>query len=316
MDARQKAAQKQFLTRRNLYVLPSQAGCWFLVLDVILWLVGTNYQNNLILALAFLLITLFVVSILHTFANLAGLAVQVAGASPVFVGENAEFKLLINKRGKRARDNLRFYWQRHGIAGPPTTLSLIETDEASISVFLPVTARGWFDPGRLFVETYYPLGLIRCWTRLAMDFSVLAYPKPEQAGPLPDAENFRDEGEESNQRGNDEFAGHREYQAGDSLRTVSWQHYARGIGVFTKQFSANVDHRLWLEWDALAGMHREARLSRLCYWALEAHKADQEFGLHLPGLEIQPARGAGHLQNVLRALALFEVDSHGAGQQP
>ena len=75
-----------------------------------------------------------------------------------------------------------------------------------------------------------------------------------------------------------------------------------------KQFAAYADRRIWLEWDQFPNMHREARLSRICYWVLQLSAAGDEYGLRLPGLEIEPARGDSHRESVLRALALFEVD--------
>jgi len=103
IDSRRPPAKQQNLSRNNLYIFPSWQGLWFLVADIILWLVGTNYENNLILAMAFLLITLFVITILHTFANLSGLSIQLLSVKPVFSGETAEVKILVTRNGKRGR---------------------------------------------------------------------------------------------------------------------------------------------------------------------------------------------------------------------
>ncbi len=302
LDARRPAAKYHILNRNNLFIFPSWQGLWFLVADVILWLVGTNYENNLVLALAFLLITLFIVSILHTFANLSGLGIQLLSVNPVFSGESAEVKLLISRHGKRVRDNIRFYW----FGNLPTVVSLIDEDELQIAVMVKTSGRGWFNPGRIFLESTYPLGIIRCWTRLDLDCQILVYPKPIPAGPLPKAQALRDDGDTSSHRGADEFNGYKTYQAGDSMRNVAWKQYARGLNVMSKEFSAYVDHRLWLDWDYLGGMEREGRLSRLCYWVLECGKTEQEFGLRLPNEEMAPGSGPAQQLQALKMLALFE----------
>ncbi len=84
IDSRRPVANTHHLNRNNLFIFPSQQGLWFLLVNLLLWVLGTNYQNNLILALAFLFLTFFIVAILHTFTNLSGMSVKVLGAAPVF----------------------------------------------------------------------------------------------------------------------------------------------------------------------------------------------------------------------------------------
>lgn len=314
IDSKRPPAKQHFLNRSNLFVFPTLQGFSFLLTAIVLWLVGTNYENNLVLALAFLLVTLFIICILHTFANLSGLSIQFLSAKPVFSGETAEVKLLVSRTGTRGRDSLSFYWRDN----LPAVTSLIDEDEVQITVMVDTQGRGWFDPGRLIVESTYPLGIIRSWTRLDMACKILVYPKPIFAGPLPKAHALRDEGDTSTHRGADEFSGFKAYQPGDSMRDVAWKYFARGLDVMSKEFTAYVDHRLWLDWDFLAGMDREGRLSRLCYWVLECAKADHEFGLRLPGIELPPASGQAHQLQALKILALFDlaVVASGSGDKP
>lgn len=56
-------------------------------------LVGINYQNSLAYGLTFLLMAVFVVTILHTYRNLAGLVLKAGGGAAVFVGEQACFRV-------------------------------------------------------------------------------------------------------------------------------------------------------------------------------------------------------------------------------
>lgn len=302
--SRYPAAALHFLNRRNLFIFPSTNGLWFLALDVLLWLVGTNYENNLILMLAFLLITLFIISILHTFANLTGLTIELMNAKPAFSGDDAEVTLLVKKQGKRARENIHIGWP----LGNTVVVDLVDKDETAVTLFVPTQGRGWFNPGRLRIESYFPLGILRCWSWPDLDCRTLVYPRPIAAGPLPANAATAEEGEQLLESGAEDFAGYRNYQLGDSLRDVAWKHYARGVGVYSKEYVGYADSRLWLDWDTLTGMDREARLSRLCYWALQAYNANKEYGLRLPGVEIQPGSGLHHKLEVLKTLALFEWD--------
>ena len=303
--SRYPVSTRQSFNRRNLFIFPSPNGLWFLALDALLWLVGTNYENNLILMLAFLLTTLFITTILHTFANLTGLTIELMNVKPAFGGDDAEVTLRISKQGKRGRENVHLGWPR----GNTVVVDLVDKDEALVTLFVPTQGRGWFNPGRLMIETFYPLGIMRCWSWPDLDCRILVYPRPISAGPLPATATAAEEGEQVLAHGADDFAGYRNYQLGDSLRDVAWKHYARGVGLYAKDYVAYADTRLWLEWDALPGMDREARLSRLCYWALQASSANKDYGVRLPGAEVQPSSGFHHKMEVLKTLALFEVET-------
>jgi uncharacterized protein (DUF58 family) len=53
----------------------------------------------------------------------------------------------------------------------------------------------------------------------------------------------------------------------------------------------------------------EQRLSHLCYWALEFDRQEEEYGLRLPGVVIEPGMGERHRDQVLQALALYGIEA-------
>ena len=86
-----------------------------------------------------------------------------------------------------------------------------------------------------------------------------------------------------------------------------------------KYYADFQSEELWLDWESFSGCDRESRLSRLCGQVLRIENSNQTdicYGLRLPGLEIAPACGETHRQQVLRSLALFELshDREGQGQ--
>ncbi len=290
------------LTSKNIFIFPSRAGFAFVFLFVLLWLVATNYENNLVFAITFLLSSLFIVSILYTFGNLSGLRISLVNSHPVFKGEDAGFELLVEKQNKRLYENIMLSWS----GNPSVVVNLIEHEQKRITLHFPATRRGRMTPGRLLVETYYPLGLLRAWSWLDLDAAVLVYPQPVKAGPLPGKAGNAEQGDIVNLAGNDDFYGFRKYQPSESLNHVSWKHYAKGQGLLSKEYSETVMQCLWLDWDDFDGLGRESRLSRLCYWVLEAAKSKNEYGLRLPGIEISPGKGEQHRNKLLGELALFE----------
>jgi uncharacterized protein (DUF58 family) len=179
---------------------------------------------------------------------------------------------------------------------------------------IPVAARGWYRPERLRIESTFPLGLLRCWTWVALDQRALVYPaplvSPEPAGAAGDALD----GRWLSGAGDDEFFGIRDYRAGDNPRRVYWKGLARGQALQTKDYATAIADARWLDWGQFPGLDQERRLSALCYWVLDYHRKELEFGLRLPGSELAPASGDRQRDAALRALALFGISDEGVGQ--
>jgi uncharacterized protein (DUF58 family) len=106
--------------------------------------------------------------------------------------------------------------------------------------------------------------------------------------------------------GADDFVGLRGYHAGDSLRHVDWKALARGRGLLSRQFGGDRADQVWIDWEGWPGLETEARLSRLCRCILDAARSQVDYGLRLPGREIEPAHGTAHEHRCLAALARFE----------
>ena len=109
------------------------------------------------------------------------------------------------------------------------------------------------------------------------------------------------------QCGAEDFAGLRPFQAGDSLRRVAWKAYARGQGLYTKQFAGTDVVSHVFDYESLAGLPAESRLEQLCRWVLDAQERGEAFALRLPGTSIETNVGPAHRERCLNALALFEV---------
>jgi len=303
LDRRSPPAKRVTLDHGKLFILPSRASLGFLLVVALLWLLGTNYENNLVFALTFLLVSLFAVLPVHTFANLSGVELRLLETRPAFAGDYAEAQIHVGRRGSRAREWIQISWPPEAGAG----VDLVERDSADIRVALPVVRRGRVRAPRLRVESRFPLGLFRCWSWVDLDVEFLVYPRPVAAGPLPmgAVSGEGDSGETI--RGGDDFAGLKPYQPGDSLRHLAWKQYAAGRDLNSKDYESHADARLWLDWDLLGGREVETRLGNLCHWALQAEREQTAYGLRIPGTTLTPALGPDHLQRVLTTLALFPV---------
>jgi uncharacterized protein (DUF58 family) len=296
-------ARSVTLDQKRIFIFPSRVGLFFGLALFLMLITGINYQNNMTFALTFLLATLFVVGVLHTYANLSGLKIHAVHARSAFPGQQTEFQILIERSERRDAVALRTTWPH----STESVVNLVGRDSVRISLHAPVGERGWYNPGRLLLESTYPLGLLRCWTWLDLDLNALVYPRPLASAALPGSATEKPDGASVAMDGNDDFSGFRNYRRGDSLKHVHWKGLAKGHSLQSKQYAAYADRSVWLDWDMFPGLGMEQRLSHLCYWALELEAQNEEYGLRLPGLVIEPGLGEKHRDTVLKELALHGV---------
>ena len=172
IDRRSRLATEHRLGHKNLYIFLTWRGMALLLVVLILWLFGTNYQNNLILALVFFTLSVFHIVKLLTYFNLSGLQLRWQSAAPVFVGEQARFIFVIKRTRKSYADALLLQFQRakHSAEQEQETLTDVAPGiDNVVGVQMAARKRGWLKPNRLLVKSDFPLGLLRCWTWLNWD---------------------------------------------------------------------------------------------------------------------------------------------------
>jgi uncharacterized protein (DUF58 family) len=290
-----------FLRQNRVYILPTRPGLAFALALGVMLIGSINYNLSLGYILTFLLASMGLVAILHTFRNLVHLHITPGRAEPVFAGEVAWFELFAENRSGYDRCAIVLWHQ-----GKPTPCDVASARGATVSVPVAAVQRGWLMPGRITVDTRFPVGLLRAWSYIQPDMRCLVYPKPDD-GLLPLPEPSGGAGEKRvASGGSDDFAGLRAYQASDSPRHIHWKAAARGQGLQTKVFSGRAAAELWLDWNELpADLDLESKLSRLTRWVLSADQDGLRYGLRLPGLELAPDAGEPHRLACLRELALY-----------
>jgi uncharacterized protein (DUF58 family) len=296
------AGRELTLTRQRIYVLPTRHGLLFAVMLMAMLLGAVNYNNSLAFLLTFLLVALGLVSILFTYANLAGLRVRGGQTAPVFAGREARFIIELHPPNRRARCAVR------AAAGTAAASVDIPADgSGTLSLCLPARHRGRLPLGRITLSTTYPLGLVRAWSYVDLGMHCLVYPRPGPHRATAAVGQARGEGRSAALAENDDFFGFRDYRRGDSLRHVHWKALARALPLMTRQFQGGESSELWLDWDALPPLDVENRLRQLCRLVLEAARGERAYGLRLPGTLIPPGQGPRQRQRCLEALALFET---------
>ncbi|WP_236450434.1 DUF58 domain-containing protein [Stutzerimonas stutzeri] len=295
------------LNQRRIFIMPTAVGLMFMVALLLMLLTAINYQNSLAYGLTFLLGSLYLATILHTWRNLAGLVLQAGGTTAAFVGEQALLRVRLESQGRA--------YQAVALGWPASGLRLVDVPAGGtveVELSLPTRRRGWLRPGRVRVESRFPLGLLVAWSWIDLELAALVYPQPSaaerpQGGSAPETE---DEGVLTRGSGVDDYQGLRAWQPGDPRRRLHWKAYSRGQGLLVKDFASLLGNDPLLDFDALTG-DTEQRLSVLCHWVIDLSEKQQPFALRLPAGLYGPDSGQAHRDACLRALALHGLADGG-----
>lgn len=291
------------LNQRCIYIPPTGPGLLMGAVLLVMLLGSVNYNNSLGYVLTFLLGSIVLVSVLHTYRNLSGLEVKLKGSCTAFAGEPARFRLQLRNPGSLPR-----YALRLGSAqGLETGADLAPDEGAELELRVPTQQRGVLELGQVNLWTRFPLGLFKAQSFLDTPLQCLVYPRPGPARPLPAAQPAGTQlAAGAALGGTEDFTGFRAYVPGDSPRHVHWKAAARSEALVVKQFGGGAAVEYWLDWAALPGYDNEQRLSQLCRWVLDAHGANLRYGLRLPGTPpVDPANGNAHRDHCLALLARF-----------
>jgi len=287
------------LNHRRIFILPTQRGLGFAVLIALLLLIAFVYNNNLAYMLAFLLASVFFVTILHSYKSLSGLVVQKGRSKTVFAGEAAGFEIHINNPGDMERRQIHIKLQ------DSQSLTMQPQSTAHITLYSITRQRGWHEAGTVTVSSTFPLGLFRTWSPIRFNLKALVYPKPAHLEiPFPVTPSAQGQQGFSRKSG-DDFYGLQQYQPGDPIKHTHWKAFAKGLGTFSKQYGGEDSAQIRLDYELAPGHDVEQRLSQLCRWVVDAEQAGISYGFSLPGLKLPPDNGPAHYRKCLEALALF-----------
>jgi len=289
------------ISRRRIYILPTRFGIMLAFVLVAMMIAGLNYNSNLGLAFAFLMVSVALVTMHHCNRNLLGLQVDVTTEVDAFVGREASFEFVLRNDSNVERRDVEICCMT--AAG---MRSVAAKSSESVPVAVPVPQRGVSRIDQFELRTRYPFGWFHAWTYVQGSLTAYVAPAPHGNRTLP-AVGGVGSVDRGARAGDEDFAGLRAYEPGVPLKHMAWKVLARGGEAAVQSYTSLASQPEWLEWSSLEGQDTETRLSQLCLWVLESEAAQRVFGLRIPGKEIPPARGAAHRFACLRALAIYGI---------
>jgi uncharacterized protein (DUF58 family) len=304
LNKRIPAAKMQALDHQKIFIFPTRFGFWFLMLAGLLFVLGTNYQNNLMRLLCTFLLSLFLLHLFVSYINFSRLKIRARHCQPAFANENGSLPIVFMYQNHYAQGLVHLSWWR--TPNIEHVAVQLEPDETRGLMPFKFNARGTHTLPRLTLRCDYPLGLFKCWTHLDLDQQVVIYPAPKRCTiRLLDKSSEEHEGHVTTQGGFDEFHNLREFLETDSLSNVAWKHAAKSANLMVKTFEQPVGISGWLTFSSCESPSIEEKLAELAYQILILCDKQQVFGLSIPGVDIEPATGNKHKHQCLTALAQF-----------
>lgn len=331
LNKRIPTADSVTLHRGNTFIFPSRFGLMFLATCIVLFLIGTNYQNNLILFLVFFLLSFMVTCLLFSYQNLSGLSLTSIASDDQFVDDDCAFVLRTSSKNESKSASSKSHHSKinssqsirsQPLNAEPNSAQQVNyvfkpahctikpvVAEQKVTLFSKGKHRGWFKPGRVTVQSNYPFGLFKVWSHLDFGFSCLLYPAPiENTLSVIELSGQQTAvGEQASKAGFDSFSTLKPFQQGDSLKSIAWKQVAQGRGTFTKQFEEEQGGDVTLSLSAFSGVPTEQRLGMLVYQVLSYERQGVGYALDLGYSVIKLGSGAAHQKQCLRALALYGV---------
>jgi len=298
------------LNQRRVFILPTRAGLVCAVLLIVLFIACVNYNLSLGYVLTFLLAGCALIDMHLSFRNLAHLYLSPGRAQPVFSGEEAQFEFQIANRSNHPRYAIWLGFIGEGISAIEQAVDVGAQTSCTVKLAITSTQRGWLPAPRVRLQTWFPLGWLRTWGYWHPDVKVLVYPRPEDNAPALPMTN-QDAGEGQEYAGQEDFAGIRAYQAGDSMKHLAWRQIAKmdaqsNGALVSKHFEGGAAEDICLDLNQLPrGMNIETKLSRMTRWVLEAEQRSIAYAFRAGAAVFPAALGPAHQEACLRALALY-----------
>lgn len=309
LDKRIPPHPSHALNMRSVFILPSRFGWGFIVMCMCLFLLGTNYQNNLMLLLSYLLLSVMLLTLFYSYQNFAAIALSVSPPKTIFANTSAHLTLNRVKHSdyKTTPEGLlQVQWLQLPRLKDTSTITFdIGNREQRLTIPVLLHARGEHKLPRITLKSAYPFGLYHCWTHLDFDVQVMVYPEPKvgKLGEMAHSTQDTTGGIEDERQGNEDFFALTDFIEGEPLNRVAWKQVAKTGNWVVKQFSEQKGEEVYLSLPTNTPL--EEGLSALTQKIVSMQSQGIHYGLKLGSTTFTPNNSITHMHQCLRALATY-----------
>jgi uncharacterized protein (DUF58 family) len=259
------------------------------------------YQNLYFLLLAFLF-TLGVMNAVWTVRNVAGARGEIAPVGAFPAGSTGPLAVTIDA-GPRRRFDLSATLDL-GPRGRARARIDLATGEASATGEIAPLPRGVHAVRGAWIESTYPLGLVRARRRIPAPREIVVHPAPASIPNAPGGGAAGLAAAIGGASGANQPSGLRDFRDGDEVRAVHWRATARRGRPVVTEWDASVGEGLEIVLDRRADETAfEASLSLVAALVLAARDAKERLTIHTQGLSKTFGPGHATWEELLRALA-------------
>lgn len=291
------------LNINNTFILPSSFGWACLGIVLCLFVLGTNFQNNVILLLCFFLLAMLLLAVFHSFFYFTQHQIHFLDITGDY--ENRQLFLPITLVSKQRYQGGSFLFSIDD-----KQMALLPSQATTnCKLPLPHYTRGHYRCPTVTIKALYGFGLFKCWSTVSPKLDFYVYPKVQKSAInlfSASADAKLSHSSDTQMVISDDLQGIREYQQGDPMHHVSWKHLAKGQGMLTKDFMESKGVSGWLRLRDVQHLGIEQALRCLCYQIQQLDREQVQFGLDLGNTKILPHEGPAHVRDCLIQLALYQ----------
>ena len=286
------------LSHKNIYILPSKFGLAFVALNALIYILGINYQNNLVLFFSYLMLAFLLINFIVAFTNIYNLTVRIINTNPGYQHTGYKFYLQLSNTENTSSLQIE--------AGQVESklIDLITEHPKKITINVAVNKRGKHFLPRIKLLSRYPFGLVTTWSYFMSERQEYIYPTPRAFSfhqvNTSDIESEIDA--KATKSISENYQGVRPYQDGDKVNRISWKHYAKHQVLATKDFASGLSQEYVFTLNMVPG-EIEQKLQHLSYLLTHAEQEQLVYSLVLPNTLIELGSGAQHFTQCLEALS-------------
>lgn len=303
LDKRIPANNTYQMDVNNTFILPTRFGWAVTGLMTCLFILGTNYQNNVILMFCYFVFALLLLALFHSYTSFVQYNISFRPVDNCFANQQVQLSFELSRKPNRSSlhslSNIAIYSNRYPI------YEYLENGSNTIAICS--LARGRHQLDRISIESIFPFGLFRCWSHLTVPGQFYVFPSP-----IPCRLKLRQQqsqGKTGHQTSvlvtSEDLQGIRDYRDSDPIHHVSWKHFAKGQGLLSKDFSERSAISGWLHFIDYFTENVEHALGETTFQILELSNQDANFGFSIGNQQIMPSSGMQHQQQCLEAVALY-----------
>lgn len=286
---------------QHLRIQPTRLGAGLMMMVLLLWLVGLNYQANLAYVAAFWLLGFVVAATLQNLRQLLGLQLVWQMPSEIFAATPVELTLRavqpMHRRWLWVKQARQDHWQEWRLTDA----------EADLKWPVTVKRRGHLHLPTIHVASSAPFGIctVEAVWQWQSDKVVFPAPLPHDVPTGFYCHETR-ETRAVFAQSSDDLSHLQVHEDGTSLQSVAWKVYAKTGQMLDKRFDAveqgSGSHIISYR-DYPSGASVDRLAGWLCFRVLEAERNGTHYELELPHQWLSPQKGQREM--CLTALALW-----------